>query len=321
VLREFYKERDVVIEERRMRIDSSPVGRLLEQFIESAFTAHPYHRPTVGWISDLNTFSATEAQKFFDTYYVPSNMTVAIVGDLKAAQAMPVLEKYFGRLPTRPHPDETTTTEPPQNSERRVVLKDRSQPIYLEGYHRPDYRSKDDAVFDAISDVMSDGRTSRLYRSLVRDKKIASFSQGISGYPGVKYPHLFAFLAVPLPGHTPQEMADAIHAEIDRIKKEDITDDELKMIKTRAKAGLIRGLADNSGLASQLATYEARYGDWRELFHSVDRIDQVTKADIRRVANEVFTDTNRTVAIIETGGNPSPGAPPAADNADQGGAQ
>ena len=322
VLREFYKERNVVIEERRMRTDSSPFGRLLEQFTEEAFAAHPYHRPTIGWISDLNTFSATEAQKFFDTYYVPSNMVVAVAGDVPAAQAMPILEKYFGRLPTRPQPDETTTTEPPQNSERKVVLKDRSQPIYIEGYHRPDYRSKDDAVFDAITDLMSEGRTSRLYRALVRDKQIASFSEGITGYPGVKYPHLFAFLAVPLPGHTPQQMADAIHAEIDKLKKEDITDDELKMIKTRSKANLIRGLADNEGLATQLATYQTRYGDWRELFRSVDRIDQVTKADIRRIANEVFVDTNRTVGEIETsgGGEPASGEP-SNHAADQGGAQ
>jgi len=310
VLREFYKERNVVIEERRMRTDSSPFGRLLEQFTEAAFTAHPYHRPTVGWMSDLNTFSATDAQKFFDKYYVPSNMVVAVAGDIKAAEAMPMLEKYFGRLPTRPQPDETTTTEPPQNSERKVTLKDRSQPIYIEGYHRPDYRSKDDAVFDAITDLMSEGRTSRLYRSLVRDKKIASYSEGFTGYPGVKYPHLFAFLAVPLPGHTPQEIADAIHAEIDKLKKEDITDEELKMIKTRSKANLIRGLADNEGLATQLATYQTRYGDWRELFKSVDRIDQVTKADIRRVANEVFVDTNRTVGIIEN----STGAPAAGES-------
>ena len=174
VLREFYKERDVVIEERRMRIDSRPVGRLIEQFTEAAFAAHPYHRPSIGWISDLNSFSATDAQKFFDKYYVPANMVVAVVGDVKADQAMPLLEKYFGRLPVRPQPDETTTIEPPQNSERKVTLKDRSQPLYLEGYHRPDYRSKDDAVFDAISDLMSEGRTSRLYRALVRDKKIAS---------------------------------------------------------------------------------------------------------------------------------------------------
>src|ERR1700735_3527351 len=122
VLREFYKERNVVIEERRMRTDSSPFGRLLEQFTEEAFAAHPYHRPTIGWISDLNTFSATEAQKFFDTYYVPSNMVVAIAGDVKSEQALPILEKYFGRLPAHPHPDETTTVEPPQNSERRVLL-------------------------------------------------------------------------------------------------------------------------------------------------------------------------------------------------------
>jgi predicted Zn-dependent peptidase len=321
VMREFYKERDVVIEERRMRTDSNPFGRLLEQFTEAAFTAHPYHRPTVGWMSDLNSFSATDAQKFFEQYYVPSNMVVAVAGDVKAAQAMPILEKYFGRLPAQPQPEEPTTTEPLQNSERKVVLKEVSQPIYIEGYHRPDYRSKDDAVFDAISDLMSEGRTSRLYRSLVRDKKIASFSEGLTGYPGVKYPHLFAFLAVPLPGHKPEEMAVAIHAEIDRLKKEDITDEELKMIKTRSKANLLRGLADNEGLATQLATYQTRYGDWRELFRSVDRIDKVSKADIRRIANEVFVDTNRTVGVIETGGHGSSDAPPANEAGSQGGAQ
>jgi len=323
VMREFYKERNVVIEERRMRTDSSPFGRLLEQFTEEAFAAHPYHRPTIGWISDLNHFSATDAQKFFDAYYIPSNMVVAVAGDVKPAQALPILEKYFGRLPAHPHPDEATTTEPPQNSERHVVLREMSQPIYIEGYHRPDYRSKDDAVFDAISDLLSEGRTSRLYRSLVRDKKIASFSEGFTGYPGVKYPHLFAFLAVPLPGHKPEEIGDAIHVEIERLKKEDISDDELKMIKTRSKANLIRGLADNQGLATQLATYQTRYGDWRELFRSVDRIEAVSKADIRRVANEVFVDTNRTVGIIENahGAGGSPGGEQGNAPADQGGAQ
>ena len=302
VLREFYKERNVVIEERRMRTDSSPEGRLQEQFIAEAFEAHPYHRPTVGWMSDLNSFSATDAKKFFGKYYVPANMVVAVAGDVKAAQVMPVLEKYFGRLPASHKPDEVTTTEPPQNSERKVVLMEKTQPVYLEGYHRPDYKDKDDAVYDAITDLMSEGRTSRLYRALVRDKKIASYSAGFTGMPGNKYPHLFAFYAVPLPGHSTREVADAIHAEIERLKKEDISDAELKMIRTRSKANLIRGLAENSGLAEQLAFYQTRYGDWRELFRSVDRLDQVTKADIRRVAVETFTDTNRTVGVIETAG-------------------
>src|ERR1700728_1107326 len=120
VLREFYKERNVVIEERRLRTDSNPIGRLEEQFNAAAFEAHPYHRPTIGWMSDLNYFSATDAKKFFDKYYVPANMVVAVSGDVKAEQVMPILEKYFGRLPLSQKPDETTTTEPPQNSERKV---------------------------------------------------------------------------------------------------------------------------------------------------------------------------------------------------------
>jgi predicted Zn-dependent peptidase len=199
-----------------------------------------------------------------------------------------------------PKPDERITTEPPQNSERRVVLRDPSQPLYLEGYHRPDYSSPDDAVYDAIADLMSEGRTSRLYRALVRDQKIASYSAGFTGLPGTKYPHLFAFYAFPLPGHKPEDMAAPIHAEIDRLKKEDISDDELKMIKTRAKANLIRSLDSNSGLAFELGINQARYGDWRELFRQVDRIDKISKADIRRVAAQTFTDNNRTVGIIET---------------------
>jgi predicted Zn-dependent peptidase len=251
-------------------------------------------------MSDLNSFSATDAKNFFDRYYIPSNMVVTVVGEVKTSEVMPILEKYFGRLPSRPQPDERTTTEPPQNAERHVVLQDMSQPLYLEGYHRPDYRSPDDAVYDAIADLMSNGRTSRLYRALVRDKKIASYSAGFTGLPGNKYPHLFAFYAFPLPGHKPDDMADAIHAEIERLKNEDISDEELKMIKTRAKADLIRGLGSNEGLASSLALYQARYDDWRELFRSVDRIDKVTKADIRRVANQTFVPNNRTVGIIET---------------------
>ena len=314
VMREFYKERNVVIEERRMRTDSNPIGRLLEQFVTAAFQAHPYHRPTIGWLSDLNSFSATDAKNFFYKYYIPSNMVVTVVGDVKTSETMPILEKYFGRLPAHPQPDEYTTTEPPQNAERRVVLQDMSQPLYLEGYHRPDYRSPDDAVYDAIADLMSNGRTSRLYRALVRDKKIASYSAGFTGLPGNKYPHLFAFYAFPLPGHKPEEMAQAIHAEIEKLKTEDISDEELKMIKTRAKADLIRGLGSNEGLASSLALYQARYDDWRELFRSVDRIDKVTKGDIRRVASQTFVPNNRTVGIIET-----KSSAPAADQ--KGGAQ
>src|ERR1035437_3651317 len=180
-MRQFYKERNVVIEERRMRVDSNPIGRLLEQFTQEAFAAHPYHRPTIGWISDLNSFSATDAQNFWDKYYVPSNLVYVAVGEVKASGSMPWVKKYFARIPPGPKPDTATTTEPAQNSERTVVLHEQSQPLYLEGYHRPDYRSPDDQVYDAIADLMSNGRTSRLYRALVRGKQIASDSAGFTG--------------------------------------------------------------------------------------------------------------------------------------------
>ena len=299
VQREFYKERDVVQEERRMRIDSAPIGRMVEQFLATAYVAHPYGRSGVGWESEISQVSATEAEDFHKKYYVPSNIVIAVVGDLKASEAMPVLERYFSKIPPGPKPAPMTTVEPPQFAEKSVVIKEATQPFYLEGYHRPDYRDPDDAVYDAITDIFSNGRTARLYRSLVRDQKIAAAGEGFSGFPGDKYPGLFAFYAVPLPGHTPEEMRTSIHKELDRLKTEDVTDEELTRFKTRTRAEFLRGLADNDGLAHQLAEYQTSYGDWRQLFRELEKVDAVTKADIRRVANKVFVDSNRTSARIE----------------------
>jgi len=300
VPREFYKERDVVIEERRMRTDSNPEGRLFEQFVATAYVAHNYGRSGIGWPSEVSQINATEAMEFHKKYYVGANIVVAIVGDVKTSEAMPVLEKYFSRVPGGPKPEEMTTVEPKQFAEKNVIIRDPSQPVYMEGYHRPDYRDPDDAVYDAISDILSNGRVSRLYRSLVRDQQIAAEAEGVGGYPGDKYPGLFVFFAAPLPGHTPQEMRDAIHKEIEKLKNADVTDDELAMYKTRTRADLLRGLADNQGLANSLSEYQTRYGDWRELFQQLDKADKVTKADIRRVASKVFVGSNRTAAWIET---------------------
>lgn len=299
VEREFYKERDVVQEERRMRVDSSPTGRMLEQFVATAYTAHPYRRPGVGWESDISQVTATEADAFHRKFYVPSNIVVAVVGDVKASEAMPVLERYFAPIPAGPKPLPITTVEPPQYAEKSVVIKEATQPFYIEGYHRPDYRDPDDAVYDAITDIFSNGRTARLYRALVRDQQIAAEAEGFSGYPGDKYPGLFAVYAVPLPGHTPAQMREAIHKQLDLLKSTDISDAELARFKTRARADLLRGLADNEGLAHQLAEYQTRFGDWRQLFHDLDKIDAVTKADVRRVANKIFLDSNRTSAQID----------------------
>jgi predicted Zn-dependent peptidase len=300
VPREFYKERDVVVEERRMRTDSNPIGRLVEQFLATAYVAHNYGRSNIGWPSEVSQINATEAMEFHKKYYVGANEVVAVVGDVKASEAMPLLEKYFSKIPGGPKPEEMTTIEPKQFAEKTVTIREQTQPFYIEGYHRPNYRDPDNAVYDAISDIMSNGRVSRLYRSLVRDQQIAAAAQGFSPFPGDKFPGLFAFYAVPLPGHTPSEMRDAIHKEIDKLKNSDVTDDELAMYKTRTRADLLRGLADNQGLANVLAQYQTRYGNWRELFLQLDKVDKVTKADIRRVANQVFVPGNRTSAQIET---------------------
>ena len=312
VPREFYKERDVVLEERRMRTDSNPEGRLFEQFLATAYVAHNYGRSGVGWPSEVSQINATEAMAFHKKYYVGSNIVVSVVGDVKASEAMPLLEKYFSRVPAGPKPEEMTTVEPKQFAEKTVIIRDPSQPIYMEGYHRPNYRDPDSAVYDAISDILSNGRVSRLYRSLVRDQQIAAVAEGVSPYPGDKYPGLFVFFAAPLPGHTPEQMRDAIHKEIDKLKSADITDDELAMYKTRSRADLLRGLADNQGLANDLAEYQTRYGDWRELFLQLDKVDKVTKADIRRVANQVFVSSNRTEAWTETEAPSTPGQKAAA---------
>ncbi len=300
VFREFYQERDVVQEERRLRTDSQPLGRLIEQFVATAFTAHPYQQPVVGFMSDLMSFTLTDARRFFDTYYAPSNMVTAIVGDVEADRLLPLLQTYFGRVPARSEPEPLRTVEPPQAAEKSVVLEDPSQPVYLEGYHVREVTHPDQPVWDAIDDILSGGRTSRLYRSLVRDRRIAAQVGSFSQFPGSKYPPLWIAYAFPTPESSNEEVQEAIRAEIERLKSEPVSDEELARFKTRAKAALLRSLRDNQGLAFNLAQYQLWFGDWRELFRFLERIDAVSKDDIRRVAMAALVPANRTVGQILT---------------------
>ncbi len=300
VFREFYQERDVVQEERRLRTDSQPLGRLLEQFVATAYTAHPYQQPVVGFMSDLEAFTLTEAQRFFDTYYAPSNMVTAIVGDVDAERLVPVLETYFGRVPARPEPEPLRTVEPPQTAEKSVVLLDASQPVYLEGYHVREVTHPDQPAWDAIDDILSGGRTSRLYRALVRDRRIAADVGSFSQFPGSKYPPLWIVYAFPTPESSNEGVQAAIRAEIERLRSEPVTDEELARAKTRAKAALLRSLRDNQGLAFNLAQYQLWFGDWRELFRYLERVDAVSKDDIQRVAKAALVAGNRTVGQIVT---------------------
>ncbi|MBM3744269.1 MAG: insulinase family protein [Acidobacteria bacterium] len=298
VFRDFYKERDVVMEERRLG-ESQPMGRLMEEFQGVAYKAHPYGEGVIGHMSDLQNLTTADGQAFFRKYYVPSNLTTVVVGDVNPRRIRELAEVYFGRLPSVPRPEPLRTIEPPQQGEKRVALRLQSQRMLLMGYHKPDVNHPDDAVYDAIGSLLSQGRSSRLYRSLVRDKKVATQAGGFPGYPGVKYPGMFVFLGLTAPGRTNEDVEKALDAEIERLKNEPVSAEELDGVKRRARAGLLRQLDSNFSLGIQMARYQALTGDWRNLFRQLDKINAVTPQDIQRVAKATFTWNNKTVGTID----------------------
>jgi predicted Zn-dependent peptidase len=300
VFREFHKEKQVILEERRLRTDNSPIGQMIEAFLDTAYTVHPYQRPVIGYDEDIRNLTREDIQQFFETHYVPSKLTAAIVGDVDPVQVEELARAYFGRYPAQPEAPDAIAPEPPQQETREVTLKLESQPWYLEGYHRPSINDRDNAVYDLIASLLSDGRTSRLYKALVEGKQVALNAQGFSGFPGDKYPNLVLFYALTAPGHSVEEVAAALQEEIERLKTEPVSEQELERVKTQARASLLRTLDSNSGMARLLAEYEGKTGDWRNLFEQLEAIASVTAADIQRVARETFTPENRTIGRILT---------------------
>ncbi len=297
VFREFYKERDVVAEERRMRVDSNPQGKLLEELDAAAFEGHPYRRPTLGWASDIQSLRVRDAEQFYKTYYVPGNITMAIVGDVDPKQAREFAEKYFARLPRGPLPPLVHTVEPVQDGPRQVELESPAQPLEVVAYKRPDQYDKDDPVFDVVSSILAGGRTGILYKQMVRDKQIALAAGAEADMPGSKYPNLFVFYAFPTLGHTVAENQKMLGEIIEHFKNEKVDAETLARVKTKTRASLIRRLDSNSDLAQLLTEYYVAYGDWRKLFTSLDDIDKVTADDVQRVARKYFVNNGRTVAF------------------------
>jgi len=296
VFREFYKERDVVREERRMRIESSPQGKLIEALLATAFEAHPYRNSPAGWSSDIENFRLTEAVAFYKKYYVPANITIAIAGDVDPAQCKRLADKYFSILPGGPLPAGPRTVELPQHGEKRVAVESPAQPFVVIGYKRPDQLDKDDPVFDVLSEILSGGRTGLMYTEMVRDKKIALAAEAQATFPDGKYPNLFIFFLVPNLGHSLEENEKACYEIIEKLKTQTVDDATLQRIKTKIRAGLIRQLDSNAGLASELTSYYVNYGDWRKLFTGIDDIDKVTAQDVQRVARKYLVPETRTVA-------------------------
>lgn len=299
VLRQFYKEKDVILEERRLRTDNSPIGQLVEAFLDKAYTVHPYKRPVIGYDQDIRGLTRQDVQQFFDTYYVPSHLTIAVVGDVDPAQVKRLAQIYFGRFkPATTTPPQVAAIEPPQTQSREVTLKLKSEPWYLEGYHRPALSHPDNVVYEMISSILSDGRTSRLYKTLVEEKQIALVAQGFNGFPGDKFPNMILFYAMTAPGQKVDQVGAALRSEIERLKTQPVSMEELDRVKTQARAGLLRSLNSNMGMAQALLDYEVKTGDWRNLFAQIDQISKVTSVDVQRVAQATFTPQNRTVGRI-----------------------
>lgn len=300
VFREFYKEKAVILEERRLRTDNSPIGQMIEAFSEAAFQVHPYRRPVIGYNREIQALTRQDVQEFFNTHYAPNNLTIAIVGDVNPKQVKRLAQTYFGRFPSKPAPPKVVSVEPAQTETREVTLRLPSQPWYLEGYHRPALNHPDNAVYDLIASLLSDGRTSRLYKSLVERQQVALAAQGFNGFPGDKFPNLMLFYALTAPGYSVDQVSSALRAEIDRLKTEPVSALELDRLKTQARAGLLRSLDSNMGMAQALLEYEVKTGNWRKLFEAIDRVAAVTAADVQRVAQATFTPENRTIGRILT---------------------
>ena len=296
VFREFYKERDVVREERRMRTESSSQGKLIEALSATAFAAHPYHNEAIGWASDIEHFRRPDAEKFYKQYYVPANITLGIAGDVNPMEARRLAEKYFGRLVARPLPSQYRTVEPLQEGEKTATVSSPAQPFVIIAYKRPDRHSPDAAPLAVLDAVLSDGRTGIIYKDMVRDKQIALGAGSAAEFPGGKYPSLFLFYVAPSSGHTSEENQKELDRIIQQVKTTKVDDATLQRVKTKLRAGLIRKLDSNAGLASELCSYYVHYGDWRKLFTELDEYNKVTADDVARVANTYLVKEHRTVA-------------------------
>lgn len=301
VLREFYSERSVVMEERRRSYDAEPGAKLWETFIANAYNAHPYGQPIIGWMSDLEQLSRTKAERFLKQFYAPTNAVIAVVGDIEPKAVIALVERYFGNLPPGTPVPEVTVTEERQRGERRVEILGDAEPELVIGFHKTALGAKDDEVFDVIRAILGQGRTSRLYRTLVLEKQLAT-TVSVFDAPGNRYPNLFVLHATPRAPHTVAEVEQALLAEVERIKREPVTPRELQQILNKLEFEEARRMSTNGGLARNLTEYEATAGSWRFLTSYRAKIEKVTPADLQRVASRYFTRENRIVGTLVKNG-------------------
>jgi zinc protease len=295
---EFQTERDVVKEERRLRSEDDPQGALVEALFAHAFLSHPYHWPVIGWFADLDAMSLEDLQRHYDTFYSPNNATLVVVGDIKADSLLPTIKRLFEPIPRGPSPKQTLPPEPEQRGERRFLLKREAQvPFVMLGFRVPNYSSEDSYALDILESILSHGKSSRLYQSLVYDQK-NSLAVGAEYSVLQTDPGLFYFYSLVNPGAKVEGVEEAIQREIVRLQNEPPSEQELQRAKNQVEAARVFEQDSNFRHAMLMGQAESVGAGWRRVDQFVERIRAVTAKDIQRVAKQYLTQDNRTVGIL-----------------------
>lgn len=290
-------ERGVVASERRTSVDSNNFGILFEQLYATAYIAHPYQWPVVGWMVDIENWKLEDLKRHFEMGYSPSNATMVVSGDTTAEEIIRLAEKFIEPIPSHEPPAKVTTKEPDQLGERRVTVRKFAQlPLLMMGYHIPGTTSPDYYPLQVLQTILFSGQSSRMYQRLVDKDQIALF---VNGGGGMTFdPTLFTISSQPKAGVQPETVEKAIYEELDRVKTSAIADQELEKAKNILLANFYRQMKTISGKANTLGSYEVFFGDYRKLFTAADDYSKVTKDDVQRVARKYFNEKNRTVATL-----------------------
>ncbi len=297
VLREFYTEKGAVLEERLMSYESHGDGSLFEQFIATAFTAHPYRHPVIGWRSNIESFSIKDLRAFYKKNYTASRMTITVVGKQNTDETFKLLGSYFGKLAKGDERQEIHIKEPEQKGERRFDLYFESNPNIIIGWHKPAFPSRTDYIFEIVENILSNGRMSRLYKSLVIEKGLAASVEAWNGYPGARYDNIFIIAAVPKYPVTAEKVEEAVYEEISKINN-GLTEEELKKVLNQKESSFIFQMDNNMGIAKMFSYYQTNFGDWRYSVDYLNVLKTITIKEIKETINKYLTKENRTVGIL-----------------------
>jgi predicted Zn-dependent peptidase len=293
VFREFYSERDVVHEERRLRTESTPTGIFDEQFESMFWLSSPYNWPVIGWPSDLNSYTYDQAKEYYATYYAPNNLTGVIVGDFDPGEVKPLIEKYFGRLKRGPEAPPVVTLEVPSKAEMRMYAECDCQPQVRVWYKTPPFAAEDSFTLQVLAEVLN-GRTGRLYRKMVEEEGIASSAS--AGLDARKYAGAFAFEAETKGDATPEQLLASWEEVVADLRENPVSEHELQKVRNQVVADQFRQLQNNFFLMVQLGYYEA-LDDWRYINEAPSKLQQVTAEDIQDAIEKYFTKENRAIAF------------------------